>query len=140
MLPIRLLTSQQLAYSATVQWMVSTFPRGIAGFALLLLRVAVAALLLAAGQWRALVLAPHPLTFLAFGLVFLLCLGLVTPFVAFVSLLEQCIYLANAWDASSIGTCVVTVLLCVALTLLGPGDYSLDALIYGRRRIVLPDE
>jgi uncharacterized membrane protein YphA (DoxX/SURF4 family) len=63
--------------------------------------------------------------------------GFVTPIVAFMALPVQ---LGGAWDlgVSSTGFFIISILNALALMLLGPGAYSLDALRFGRRVVDLP--
>ena len=110
------------------------FPRGAPGFALLLLRVSLAtSVLLTAGS------DPHRgawMFALAIVLGAALCVGFLTPIVA---LLTIPVYLVETASASIAPAAVLTpVLQAIALSLLGPGSFSIDAFHYGRRVVVLP--
>jgi len=112
------------------------FPRGAPGFALLLLRVSLASsVLLSAGG------EPHReawILALAFALGTALCVGFLTPIAA---LLTIPVYLVETAGPSIVPAAVLTpVLQAVALSLLGPGSYSIDAYRYGRRVVVLPEK
>jgi hypothetical protein len=113
----------------------SMFPSGRPGIALLILRVSVAAMLLAHGR-----ISEIP----AFSSVFLvvlllalsLCLGFATPLAATLYCIAGLALLPNAvgFDTKII---VLSIPNAVVLALLGPGAYSLDARLFGRRVIVL---
>jgi hypothetical protein len=113
----------------------SSFPRGSAGVGLLMLRTAVGLQLLLNGHgigampwWLALLVA-------VLGLA--LALGALTPVAGMLSALYQLYCLAHAgWaHAAAPLTAAVTAL---ALVLLGPGAYAVDARLFGRRRLILP--
>lgn len=121
----------------SVQRLYSMFPTGRPGVALLLLRVALSVLLLGSvlpplarlgSTWVALALG---------ALAFALCVGCFTPVVASLCVLVEC-----GLALGGIGTIhavhVGTIFDAAALTLLGPGAYSLDARWFGRRQVILP--
>lgn len=113
----------------------SSFPAGGAGAGLLLLRLAVAAHLLhaALGAGRPLSCWWLALLALATGL---LLPGLLTPLAAGAAAVGQLPALAGP-D----GTVAAIGIVCaLALLLLGPGAYALDARLFGRRRLLLPDD
>jgi uncharacterized membrane protein YphA (DoxX/SURF4 family) len=68
------------------------------------------------------------------GVVVLLSIGLWTPITAVAAAAIQIgtMSLAHPFNSSS----VVTVAVCLALAMLGPGAWSLDARLFGRKRIV----
>jgi hypothetical protein len=111
------------------------FPAGPPGAGLIILRVCAAGMMLGyalsagekASSWNFLVLLP---------IAFLLLVGLMTPIACVGALGIQSI---NAWKASFSGfpCCVLGLLLFIAVLLLGPGAYSLDALRFGRRRVIV---
>ncbi len=105
------------------------FPGGAPGGALLVLRGCLACAL--AG-----VVSPTGWRHLAFlALLGLLCLGLLTPVVcalAAMSLLIELTHLRGA-NASHLGIVLVAT---SAYAFLGPGAYSIDARLFGRRVIV----
>ncbi|MBB5060898.1 putative membrane protein YphA (DoxX/SURF4 family) [Granulicella aggregans] len=115
-----------------MQRLFSIFPSGTAGTALLLLRVLVAILVLVDGSahWAL-------ITSFWIGAVFvlpaaLLCAGLLTPYVASLGLLilAGVLVLSPNSDAFHLSCAILT---CVVLALLGPGAYSFDARLFGRR-------
>ncbi len=132
-----------------MQRLFSTFPDGAPGLGLLLLRVAVAAALavhtvtclaershVTLGAWAVVALA-------AVGGVSLLT-GLLTPLgSAIAALAAGGLTLSflpapagNVFEARL--TAVVVVLAAVAIGLIGPGAFSLDAALFGRREITIP--
>lgn len=113
------------------------FPLGAPGVALLVLRVCVAATLVADGTdyggrvtsfWM---LCPIVLTSVC------LCFGFLTPYCAALSCLME--FRAYAIHAGpDIFHVVISVLTSAVLAILGPGGYSIDARIFGRRLLSLP--
>jgi hypothetical protein len=112
------------------------FPSGLPGIALLLLRVSVAFTVLLYGYARREVLAVMVLASLLLLAVTLL-VGFLTPIVALLATAVQC---AGPWgpSISNTGFVTISILNALALTLLGPGAYSFDALRFGRRVVNLP--
>lgn len=108
------------------------FPSGRAGIALLVLRTSVAATLMLGA-----VVGSHALLWTAASgsIAALLCAGFATPICAGVCSVVAAIV---AFGTSGEGALCPTLfaLTCLALALLGPGAYSLDARLFGRRRIV----
>ncbi|MDN4055599.1 hypothetical protein QPK32_21240 [Massilia sp. YIM B02763] len=110
----------------------SAFPRGAAGIGLLLLRATTAYQLAGSG-----IAAPPPLALaLACGATaLLLATGFLTPLAAASCLACEllCFALGTAQD---VGSLVDPILCCLAVGLAGPGAYSLDARLFGRRRVL----
>ena len=111
------------------------FPGGSAGVALCILRVcAIGGLALE---------TTHPLSntagwqhYPAIVTAILLVLGVLTP-----AACSSCLLL-EAWSlriSSSGADILFHMLATVALLLLGPGSYSVDAMLFGRRRILPPN-
>jgi len=113
----------------------SSFPRGSAGVGLLMLRAAVGLQLLLEGGCGGAV--PWWLAIAELSLVMTLAAGLLTPVAALLVAGYQVACLAHAdWPhAAALLTATVTAL---ALAMLGAGAYSLDARIFGRRRLIVP--
>jgi putative oxidoreductase len=112
------------------------FPLGLPGLALLLLRLSVASAVLAAVYAREQDLAAWLLV--ASGLLaILLVAGIVTPLIAIIAVVAQLLSLPGLTGSLAIfiGTSVLNAL---ALALLGPGAYSIDASRFGRRVVKLP--
>jgi len=119
----------------------STFADGAPGAGLLLMRVAAgAALLIRAG----IVLAAAPAVAAAVfhvaaaGIGVLLLIGLWTPIAATLTAL------AGAWGAyanpGDVGFYVLLAALGAALALLGPGAWSIDARLFGWKRVEIRNE
>jgi hypothetical protein len=113
----------------------SVFPAGAPGIALLILRVSLAAAML--DNCRDGITPPVlPLFCLAFAVQsLLLCLGLLTPIVSIIA----CVFeLATSFVTSHTDARFIALssLNAAAIALLGPGAYSLDSRLFGRREIV----
>jgi uncharacterized membrane protein YphA (DoxX/SURF4 family) len=113
------------------------FPTGTAGAALMVLRVSVAATLVVNGtaQWLPVTSFWIPLGLAVVGIF--LCLGLLTPYCATVSFLIESYVLSASQDSNEFNL-VISVLNCGVLAVLGPGSYSIDARIFGRRLLTFP--
>lgn len=113
----------------------SGFPRGSAGVGLLLLRVAVGLQLLAENGCT----GATPWWLAAVELVVGLALvsGMLTPIASLLSGVYQVVCLGHASWTHAVPL-LIAVITAIALVLLGAGAYSLDARLFGRRRLVLP--
>lgn len=118
-----------------MQRLFSMFPTGWPGIALLLLRLALAAMLFPG----ALGLPAHLESFWVLtGLALVaiaLCAGLLTPVAAVLCVAAE----LAAWQLSGTGLSalhICAILVAIALAMLGPGGYSWDARLFGRRKIV----
>ena len=120
-----------------MQRLFSTFPEGIPGLGLVILRAAVAIPLvhdaitgLLSNQ------PPAALALVAAGAAVLLAIGLWTPVAgAIVAIAEIGLALSNP-SASS--TSVHFALLGASLAMLGPGGWSIDSRLFGRKHIDIP--
>jgi uncharacterized membrane protein YphA (DoxX/SURF4 family) len=119
-----------------MQRLFSVFPTGIPGIGLFLLRVSVAAVLLVDGtaHWT---LVMSWWTFLLVAVsAGALCLGFLTPYVA---LLCCVVELGVLWTTKAEEFHLIIALASSAVVaMVGPGAYSLDARIFGRRLLRLP--
>lgn len=108
------------------------FPSGRAGIALLVLRTSVAAALLLGTT----IDANAPLVIVIGACVSaLLCAGFATPICAGLCSVVAAIVALNASGTAALCPTLFA-LTSLALALLGPGAYSMDARWFGRRRIV----
>ena len=109
------------------------FPRGVPGIALVVLRFAVAATPWTGGPLAC--LSPAGMV-LALILVIPLCLGLLTPAAAVVCAALHLATLACG-DLGQALSAIVAVANASALAMLGPGAYSIDSRVFGRRVFVV---
>ncbi len=122
---------------SSVQRLYSMFPGHAPGIALLLLRMSIGAGVLLNGSLRfPSILGQWDLP-VRLAIDFALLGGIFTPWIA----LSTCIVIIV--DVVNLGSpcapvAFLTMVNAVALGLLGPGAYSLDARIFGRRLLVLP--
>jgi hypothetical protein len=118
---------------STMQRLFGTFPNGSAGTALVVLRLAASVFLI--NQCR-LCLLPGGQVLLALSGVAGLSLlaGLFTPAAAGMSI---AISLCEFWLCGESAGGVLLIAILVAIALLGAGAYSLDARIFGRRKLIV---
>jgi putative oxidoreductase len=116
-----------------MQRLFSAFPNSLPGAGLLLLRFCQSTLLIHhAGILSGLSLSTEGLVKLfATGAGGLILLGLFTPFVSTIGAA------AALWMAIPLEERILLAAIGIGLALLGPGAWSIDALLYGRRRIDL---
>ena len=120
-----------------MQRLFSTFPQGLPGIGLVLLRAAVAIPLVQQAIVGLLNASPPaPLGLVAAGAALLLLVGLWTPMagvlVAVAELGLALSHPAEPWTFVHFGT------LGAALAMLGPGGWSVDARLFGRKHIQIP--
>jgi len=121
-------------YSPTVQRLFSMFPTGTAGAALFALRGSAAMTFLVDGTAHgALVTSFWIVVVFALHAIFL-CLGLLTPYVSVVCCVVQLSVplLAGGHDGFHLG---ISILNSGIVAVLGPGAYSVDASLFGRRLV-----
>jgi len=106
-----------------VQRLFSMFPRGAPGIALVVLRIGVAATLWTVGGPAILLALP-------------LCLGVLTPAAAALCTLVHVVRLICGGTADALSG-IVAAGHASALALLGPGVYSIDSRLFGRRVFVV---
>ena len=138
--------SLQLGYSTRakdfilnpVQRLFSMFPPGGPGIGLLLLRISVAATFVSIMATRTDVSSIHLLFVGSLLTALCLTIGVVTPYLSFVVCVCSLVNLFGA--VSHLDKLVLASLLLTsaALALLGPGAYSVDSRLFGRRVVVVP--
>ncbi len=125
-----------------MQRLYSMFPRGLPGVALLLLRISVACGLLLNVYGRREELAAWLLV-CSLLVAANLFIGLLTPAVALLALAANLVIpVSCSVGFQSDGYIAMATINALALCLLGPGSYSFDAYLFGRRviNLTLPDE
>ena len=120
-----------------MQRLFSMFPTGSPGIALLLLRGPLSAHLVRRviemhanidTAWVQVLLATTAIA---------LCIGLFTPVSAVLcALIEMVIWYFSSGAVAALHICAIPV--AIALAMLGPGAYSLDARLFGRRQVIFP--
>jgi len=118
-----------------MQRLFSMFPQGGPGVALLLLRISVVAFLsIAIFNYNG---AYYRIVFAAIVLVSIsLVIGFLTPFLCWVAAAFVIGKMLINPQASSI-FCIIALANIAALGLLGPGAYSVDSKLLGRRRVTV---
>ena len=122
-----------------VQRLFSIFPSGRPGIALLMLRIGLSVIVFEAAG--GLLARPDSLWAVAVvgSAALMFWMGLLTPVVCALCVVLDAVSLVLGGDAvGPVHLCLF--LNAVALALLGPGGYSLDARLYGRQRIAIPTE
>ena len=119
-----------------MQRLFSMFPAGLPGLALLLLRVSAAVALVTETYLNQQHLA---LWIQASAAIISLALsaGYLTPIVAILSVLLHGVIWAGSGIEGAAWAVIVS-LDAIGLALLGPGSYSVDSYLFGRRVVVLP--
>src|SRR5262249_12746870 len=120
----------------TVQRLFSTFPCGLPGAGLLLLRAVTATPLIRAGLLTASTPAPVVVEVAIAAAAVLLLIGLWTPLAGGVIAVAEFglafTHPGDAWTLAHSGV------LCAAIAMLGPGGCSVDARLFGRKQIEIP--
>lgn len=126
---------------SALQRLFSMFPNGLPGAGLLLLRL-VCSVLIISGALTTILGAPHSraliLQSIAIAAALLLLVGLWTPIAGLLIALVE-LWLALSL-ASGIENAILLATLGAALAALGPGSHSVDAKLYGRKRIQIRND
>jgi hypothetical protein len=112
------------------------FPAGLVGAALLVFRVSLAITIVVNGAER---WALETSVWMGIGFVLAalsLCLGLLTPCFSLLSVLLQMAVLVSA--GGNRFQLLTSIVGCGIISVLGPGAYSMDSRIFGRRLLELP--
>jgi putative oxidoreductase len=117
-----------------MQRLYSSFARGWPGMGLLLLRVT-AAITAFHLSGIAFSLSRSSMAMIDGALAFFLCAGLWTPIVG--SALAGLAVWAGSSRVGDTWTLILLAAVGIALAMLGPGAWSIDALLFGRRRMIL---
>ena len=112
----------------------SIYPTGRAGIALLLMRISLSLVLIQSASREMAAVAPAWTAVLPWLLAAAAFCGAGTTLVASAGAIVL-IVLSTAVDDPLAGSHACAILDAVALVLLGPGAYSLDARLFGRRRL-----
>jgi uncharacterized membrane protein YphA (DoxX/SURF4 family) len=120
-----------------MQRLFSMFPSGWPGLGLVILRVSVAVPVLLDTYGNRNELPGWALVALAV-LSATLSVGFLTPMVAVLALVVRLVSLISVSAGSEAAAICMTILGALALAMLGPGAYSIDAFRFGRRVVVLP--
>ena len=104
---------------------------------MLLLRGSVAATLLLDASTRMAALAPPWMFIVLILLAISLCIGFLTPILSVLCCFFEIAGLLSGGGADA-AVILVSILNAAALALLGPGAYSLDARLFGRRVLAPP--
>ena len=122
-----------------LQRLFSTFPNSWPGIGLLLQRVVTATVLFFSGFWHLRESSPNALIFvhlIGAGAGILLLLGLWTPVCG---TLIAVVELWVAYSSGHAGIPIVLATLGATLAMIGPGAWSIDARLFGRKHIEISD-
>lgn len=133
-----------------MQRMFSTFPGGRPGIGLLLLRSTIGSTLVAQGvayfvDWRDLRLITSTIGVVAMAAGVLLLVGFLTPFASVLAALigvGDGLWWFQAPTSNFLDTKMTVIfaaMMAISIACLGPGAFSIDARLFGRREIVIPD-
>jgi uncharacterized membrane protein YphA (DoxX/SURF4 family) len=121
-----------------VQRLFSTFPTGKPGVGLLLLRLAVGCSLIVERIQMMLPIPPLPLWEIHVALILVgicICLGFWTPIMAGLEGIGE--LLMTVTDPARYESHLLLAIVGISLAMLGPGAWSVDSLIFGRKRITV---
>jgi hypothetical protein len=113
------------------------FPTGSVGFALAAFRIGVGALFLTDVLPFADLLGSGRGTLTLSFLALLILLGALTPYLYAVCCVVEVTKLVNLTGMEAFHL-VALIVITASLTIVGPGAYSLDAILFGHRRVIVP--
>jgi putative oxidoreductase len=124
-----------------LQRLFSIFPNGWPGAGLLLLRVASGGYLASAGLAASItdgfrLVGLLPLTIVISG--GLLLIGLWTPVAGILAVLLEILMILKSSEEPKLG--ILLVCICGAIAMLGPGWWSIDSVLFGRRRLDMSNQ
>lgn len=122
-----------------MQRLLSLFPHGHAGIGLILLRLAVGTGLALLDPVALLWAQAGTAHFVAGVMVLALLAGLLTRWMAMICCFAAIAELYDLELTMAMLPPLMFGLCAAALTLLGPGAYSMDAMLFGRRVVKIPD-
>jgi putative oxidoreductase len=127
-----------------LQRLFSTFASGWPGLGLLLLRLLTAVALIHFGIANVLAAPPLTIVILQLGGIaagILLLIGLWTPVAGTLAAVVKVLIAVSRFSSHSGDPwiAVIQAVLGAALAMVGPGIWSIDALLFGRKRINLPE-
>src|SRR5215813_6082244 len=114
------------------------FPTGMAGVGLLVLRSVVAVTLIADTSRRAFLSSVSTVDIFVALVGLCLCLGFLTPYCAALSCLLELTLLITSGTSNHLQL-GMSALTASAQAALGPGAYSVDARLFGRQLIKIPE-
>ncbi len=119
-------------YAQMVQRLYTMFPTGFPGAALLVLRGCIAA------SFAGIAFLSGWQHWIFVGLLTLLCVGLFTPIVCGVAVAAVCLDLPQL-QSGNMSQLAIVAAAAIAYAFLGPGAYSIDARLFGRRKLLSTD-
>jgi hypothetical protein len=120
-----------------MQRLFSMFPAGMAGVALLVLRVSAAAALLVDGTQHWALVTSLAIMLAVVLLAILLCIGFLTPYCCSICCLIELAVVSKCAAGGGFHV-ALSIALTASVGMLGPGAYSTDSHLFGRRRLNMP--